>query len=122
MLECDAALPRCAGANAAGIALSDVRVRFAGGGIGGREGSMTPLQISLVTAAAIGLACAMLSVFVVLRRWAFIGEGIAHASFGGAGAGWGVSLMVPGGGLVRTPVGVYWSSAVFFRVVALARG
>src|SRR5258705_533033 len=46
---------------------------------------MTPLQMSIITAASIGLACAALSVFVILRRWAFIGEGIAHAGFGGAG-------------------------------------
>ena len=46
---------------------------------------MSGLQISLVSASAIGVACAMLSVFVILRRWAFIGEGIAHAGFGGAG-------------------------------------
>ena len=56
---------------------------------------MTPLQISLITSTAIGLACASLSVFVVLRRWAFIGEGIAHAGFGGAGTAWILSLLLP---------------------------
>jgi ABC-type Mn2+/Zn2+ transport system permease subunit len=83
---------------------------------------MTPLQISLVTAAAIGLACAMLSVFVVLRRWAFIGEGIAHASFGGAGTAWVLSLLLPGVAMFRTEVGIYCIAAIFCLVIALALG
>jgi manganese/iron transport system permease protein len=83
---------------------------------------MSPLLISLVTAAAIGLACAMLSVFVVLRRWAFIGEGIAHASFGGAGTAWVLSLMLPGVALFRHEVGIYSIAAVFCLAVALAIG
>ena len=41
------------------------------------------------------LACAMLSVFVVARRWAFIGEGIAHSGFGGAGTVWMLMLIFP---------------------------
>lgn len=35
---------------------------------------------------AIALLCGMLSVLVVLKRVAFIGEGIAHGAFGGVGA------------------------------------
>lgn len=45
---------------------------------------------------AMGLACALLSVFVVLRRWAFIGEGISHGGLGGAGTAWLLALLVPG--------------------------
>jgi ABC-type Mn2+/Zn2+ transport system permease subunit len=57
---------------------------------------MPPLQLNtLITACALALACALLSVIVVLRRWAFIGEGIAHSGFGGAGAAWIVMLLVP---------------------------
>jgi ABC-type Mn2+/Zn2+ transport system permease subunit len=41
------------------------------------------------------LSCAMLSVFVVSRRWAFIGEGIAHSGFGGAGTVWLLILIFP---------------------------
>src|SRR5213076_1888836 len=37
----------------------------------------------------------VLSVFVVARRWAFIGEGISHSGFGGAGAAWLLMLLVP---------------------------
>src|SRR3954466_15216450 len=83
---------------------------------------MSPLLLSLVTAVAIGLACAMLSVFVVLRRWAFIGEGIAHASFGGAGTAWVLSLMLPGVAIFHNEVGIYCIAAVFCLLIALAIG
>jgi ABC-type Mn2+/Zn2+ transport system permease subunit len=41
--------------------------------------------IALVTLAAVAAACAALSVFVVLLKWSFLGEGISHAGFAGAG-------------------------------------
>lgn len=82
---------------------------------------MSSLLISLVTAGAIGLACAALSVFVVLRRWAFIGEGIAHAGFGGAGTAWVLSLLLPGM-FLSSEVGIYCVAAVFCILVALAIG
>ena len=82
---------------------------------------MNPLLLSLITAGAIGLACAALSVFVVLRRWAFIGEGIAHAGFGGAGTAWVLSLLLPGM-FLSSEVGVYCVAAVFCVLVALAIG
>jgi len=83
---------------------------------------MSPLAISLTTAAAIGLACATLSVFVVLRRWAFIGEGIAHAGFGGAGTAWILSLTLPGVLLFKTEVGIYCVAAIFCLAVAMSIG
>jgi ABC-type Mn2+/Zn2+ transport system permease subunit len=82
---------------------------------------MNPLLVSLITAGAIGLACAALSVFVVLRRWAFIGEGIAHAGFGGAGTAWVLSLLLPGM-FLSSEVGIYCVAAVFCLGVALAIG
>lgn len=42
-------------------------------------------QNALAGGAAIALLCSVLSVFVVLKRVAFIGEGIAHGAFGGVG-------------------------------------
>jgi ABC-type Mn2+/Zn2+ transport system permease subunit len=36
-------------------------------------------------AVAVGLVCSLLSVIVVLKRMAFIGQGISHAGFGGVG-------------------------------------
>ena len=49
----------------------------------------------LIAACSIAVACAVLSVFVVSRRWAFIGEGIAHSGFGGAGTVWLLALAFP---------------------------
>ncbi len=40
---------------------------------------------ALVVGIALGTVCSLLSVIVVLKRMAFIGEGIAHAGFGGMG-------------------------------------
>lgn len=48
----------------------------------------TPLlQRAVGAGALVGLACACLSPFVVLRRMAFVGDGMAHAAFGGLGLG-----------------------------------
>lgn len=49
----------------------------------------------LAATAAMATACAVLSVFVVARRWAFIGEGISHSGFGGAGLAWLLMLVMP---------------------------
>lgn len=49
----------------------------------------------ITTAFALAIACAALSVFVVSRRWAFIGEGISHSGFGGAGTVWLLALLFP---------------------------
>jgi ABC-type Mn2+/Zn2+ transport system permease subunit len=43
------------------------------------------LQRAVIAGALCGLCCACLSPLVVLRRMAFIGDGIAHAAFGGIG-------------------------------------
>lgn len=40
---------------------------------------------ALLAGVAVGTVCSMLSVIVVLRRMAFVGEGLAHAGFGGVG-------------------------------------
>ncbi|MFP4145102.1 MAG: metal ABC transporter permease [Phycisphaeraceae bacterium] len=59
-------------------------------------------RYALVTGVAIAVACSLLSVIVVLKRMAFIGQGISHAGFGGMGvalflglgAGWLQNLLV----------------------------
>ncbi len=43
------------------------------------------VQHALVAAVAVGTMCSLLSVAVVLKRMAFIGQGISHAGFGGVG-------------------------------------
>jgi ABC-type Mn2+/Zn2+ transport system permease subunit len=57
--------------------------------------SSSSLLPSLLTALSVAVACAVLSVFVVSRRWAFIGEGISHSGLGGAGTAWMLSLALP---------------------------
>src|SRR5262245_54746977 len=74
----------------------------------------------LATSGALGLACALLSVVVVLRRWAFIGEGIAHSGFGGAGAAWILMLLVPS--LDNVPWVPYAAVVMFCLVAAIAIG
>lgn len=80
---------------------------------------MSALTHSLITAGAIGVACAVLSVFVVLRRWAFIGEGIAHAGFGGAGTAWILSLLFPSVAYFSQPSGIYLCAVTFALLVAV---
>jgi ABC-type Mn2+/Zn2+ transport system permease subunit len=84
------------------------------------------LPIALVTAAALGIACALLSVVVVVRRWAFIGEGIAHAGFGGAGTAWMLALAFPSatwltGGEVVHAIAVAFCIVVALGVAAVTR-
>jgi len=84
--------------------------------------SMTAFESALVTAAAVGVACAVLSVFVVLRRWAFIGEGIAHAGFGGAGTAWMLSLVLPSSVWVSSQGGIYAIAVAFCMCMAVGIG
>jgi ABC-type Mn2+/Zn2+ transport system permease subunit len=53
------------------------------------------LVTNLIASGALAAACAVLSVIVVLRRWAFVGEGISHSGFGGAGTAWLLALVFP---------------------------
>jgi ABC-type Mn2+/Zn2+ transport system permease subunit len=56
---------------------------------------MFPISNALAASISLSIACAALSVFVVSRRWAFIGEGISHSGFGGAGTAWMLVLLFP---------------------------
>jgi ABC-type Mn2+/Zn2+ transport system permease subunit len=53
------------------------------------------LLTNLIASLALAAACAVLSVIVVTRRWAFVGEGISHSGFGGAGTAWLLALFIP---------------------------
>jgi ABC-type Mn2+/Zn2+ transport system permease subunit len=50
---------------------------------------------ALVAFSCVAVACALLSMVVVTRRWAFIGEGIGHSGFGGAGTAWLLMTLFP---------------------------
>ena len=57
---------------------------------------MDPSTINAYAAAgAMAVACAVLSIFVVARGWAFMGEGISHSGFGGAGTAWMLMVLFP---------------------------
>jgi len=45
------------------------------------------MQNALITGIVIAIACSLLGVFLVLRRYALIGDGLAHISFGGVASG-----------------------------------
>jgi len=45
------------------------------------------MQKALITGIVIAVACSLLGVFLVLRRYALIGDGIAHIAFGGVASG-----------------------------------
>src|SRR6478735_12295205 len=74
----------------------------------------------LVATSAMAVACAVLSVFVVARRWAFIGEGISHSGFGGAGAAWLIMLASPA--LAAMQWMPYVAIVIFCIATALAIG
>jgi ABC-type Mn2+/Zn2+ transport system permease subunit len=74
----------------------------------------------LIATSAMAVACAVLSVFVVARRWAFIGEGISHSGFGGAGAAWLIMLIFPA--LAAMQWMPYVAIVVFCIATALAIG
>jgi ABC-type Mn2+/Zn2+ transport system permease subunit len=87
---------------------------------------MTPFLSALIVAVAVGAACSALSVFVVSKRWAFIGEGIAHAGFGGAGTAWILGMAFPtvawlGSDAAIYAIAVLFCTCVAFLVAALTR-
>ncbi|MFN4244106.1 MAG: metal ABC transporter permease [Tepidisphaerales bacterium] len=81
--------------------------------------TMSPFVASLVVAVSVGAACAVLSVLVVAKRWAFIGEGIAHAGFGGAGTAWLAAMLFPAVPWLTDDGVVYAISIAFCMAVAL---
>ncbi len=74
---------------------------------------------ALLASAALALACSVLSLIVVARHWAFIGEGISHSAFGGAGTAWLLALLIPS---LDRPWVVYTTIVVFCVLTALAIG
>ena len=74
---------------------------------------------ALLASGSLAVACAVLSTFVVARRWAFIGEGISHSGFGGAGTAWLLALLVPA---LDRPWVVYGTVVVFCLLAAVAIG
>jgi ABC-type Mn2+/Zn2+ transport system permease subunit len=57
---------------------------------------------ALVVGLAVSVLCSLLSVFVVLRRLSFIGQGISHAALGGVGVAAALGLLGISGGASLT--------------------
>jgi len=65
------------------------------------------IQRALFAGAIVSIICGMLSVFVVLRKMAFIGVGISHSAFGGVAIGFLLSI------------DPFWSGISFSVLIAL---
>ncbi len=76
-------------------------------------------QHALAAGVGIAVACALLSVFVVNRKMAFVGHGISHAAFGGVGAALLAELAVP---QLASPLARWAVIAGFCVLAALAIG
>jgi ABC-type Mn2+/Zn2+ transport system permease subunit len=72
---------------------------------------------AVAASASVGIAGAVLSVFVVLRRWAYLGDGIAHAGFGGIGTAVLLSIAFPA---LNNGTAIYLIATVFSLATALA--
>ncbi|HQY87242.1 MAG TPA: metal ABC transporter permease [Tepidisphaeraceae bacterium] len=70
-------------------------------------------MIALLAFGSVALACALLSLVVVNRKWAFISEGIGHSGLGGAGTAWILMAMFP------ALVNQNWITEIFIVLGAL---
>lgn len=75
------------------------------------------LQRAFLGGAAIALMTGLLGVFVVQRGLAFLGDGLAHASFGGIALGALVAYGAAGTGILEQPL---WVALPFTLTAALA--
>jgi ABC-type Mn2+/Zn2+ transport system permease subunit len=78
-----------------------------------------PTWIAAVSAAA---ACGTVSPLLAARRWGFLGEGIAHSGFGGAGVVWLLAAALPGLAFLRTGEAVAAGTAMAAFGVAAGVG
>lgn len=80
-------------------------------------------MIALLAFCSVAIACALLSLVVVSRRWAFIGEGIGHSGFGGAGTAWFLMCFSPALDQTWLPsaMAVVFSIATAMAMGALSR-
>lgn len=70
-----------------------------------------------LASASVGVAGAVLSVFVVLRRWAYLGDGIAHAGFGGIGTAVLLTIAFP---VLNNGTAIFLIGAAFALATAVA--
>lgn len=97
------------------------------------------MQRALIAGAFIGVLCAVMGVYIVLRGLSFIGAGIAHASFGGVaigfvtginpvwtavvfclGIGWAIGLVSRRGKVKEdTAVGIFFASTMALGILLI---
>lgn len=97
------------------------------------------MQRALIAGAFVGVLCAVIGVYVVLRGLSFIGAGIAHASFGGVaigfltginpvwtavifclGVSWAIGLVSRKGGVKEdTAVGIFFASTMALGILLI---
>ncbi len=63
------------------------------------------MQKALVTGVLTGISCSLLGVFLILKRYALIGDGIAHIAFGGVAIGLLFGLTPTAGALILAVLG-----------------
>lgn len=73
------------------------------------------MQQALLAGVLVGAACSALSVYVVLRQMAFVGQGISHAAFGGVALGLYLFQSSPS----VAPLGINIVTGLFCVAVAL---
>jgi ABC-type Mn2+/Zn2+ transport system permease subunit len=83
----------------------------------GDSGAASDALRAVAASASVGIAGAVLSVFVVLRRWAYLGDGIAHAGFGGIGTAVLLSVAFPA---LNNGTAIYLIATLFSLATALA--
>jgi ABC-type Mn2+/Zn2+ transport system permease subunit len=81
-------------------------------------GISTEMLRAAAVAGAVGVAGAVLSVFVVLRKWAYLGDGISHAAFGGFGTALLISVAIPS--LNNNYAATYLIATLFALATAMA--
>jgi ABC-type Mn2+/Zn2+ transport system permease subunit len=97
------------------------------------------MQSALFAGTLIGIVCAVIGTYVVLKGLSFIGAGIAHASFGGValgfflnvnpvltavafcmGTAWGIGLVARKGRVKEdTAVGIFFASTMAFGIMLI---
>ena len=76
----------------------------------------------MLSGLATALACAALSPIIVARRWAFVGEGVGHSSYGGAGLVWLAAACFPAVEALQSPGATAIGTLVATLIVALGIG
>lgn len=80
------------------------------------------MQPAAIAAIAVALLCGVLSPLVVLKRMAFIGQGVSHAAFGGIGVAAVLGLFAASAAGMGAPLGAYGVVALFCIASALIIG